>query len=66
MATTEAQKRANAKHDKRTYSKVRLVFRKDAEINGAVIRAHALAQGESVNNFFLRAISETIERDRKD
>ena len=29
-----------------------------------VIRAHAEAQGESVNGFVNRAISETMERDK--
>lgn len=31
----------------------------------ATIQAHAQTQGESVNGFIKRAISETIERDKK-
>lgn len=37
--------------------------RKDAEINGNVIRPHADARGESANGFILRSIIETMERD---
>jgi len=32
----------------------------------AEIQAHAAAQGESVNGFVSRAISETMERDKKE
>lgn len=46
-----------------TYDRINLTLpkgRKDA------IKAHAESQGESVNGFINRAISETIERDRED
>ena len=61
MAKSAAQMRATSKYDKKTYDFIKLTFRKDSELNGTVIRAHAAAQGESVNGFFIRAITEAIK-----
>lgn len=65
MAMSEAQARANAKYDKKTYDRILLKIRKDTKINGDFIRAHATEQGESMNGFLLRAVTETIERDKQ-
>ena len=64
MAKTAAQIKATNKYDAKTYDKLWLMFRKDSDINGDVIRAYATAQGESLNGFLLRAVTETIERDK--
>lgn len=58
---TEAQKRAQ-----RTYMEKFAVARVRMERDRyEVIQAHAEAQGESVNGFINRAITETMERDRQ-
>lgn len=56
---TEAQKRAQ-----RTYMEKFAVARvRMARDRYEAIQAHAEAQGESVNGFINRAITETMERD---
>ena len=65
MPKSEAKKRSDAKYDKKTYEQLNFKVRRDAEINGNYIRAHAIEQGESINGFINRAVKETIERDRK-
>lgn len=65
MTASEAQIRANAKYSKKTYEQIKFMVRRDAEINGSYIRAHAAEQGESVNGFITRAVKETIARDRR-
>ena len=65
MAKTEAQMRATSKYDRKTYDYITMTVRKDSEINGNVIRAHAESMGESLNGFLLRAVTETIERDKR-
>lgn len=57
---TEAQARAHKKYIARF---VEVKIRMEAE-RREVIRAHAEAQGESVNGFINRAITETMERDK--
>ena len=49
---------------KKTYERIAFEVRRDATINGSIIRAHAEAMGESVNGFIKRAIVEAIERDK--
>ena len=61
MSTKEAMKRAEAKYNKETVESVRLRVRKGFR---AVIASHAESQGESANAFIIRAIQETMERDR--
>ena len=61
MSTKEALKRAEAKYNKETVESVRLRVRKGFR---AVIAGHAKNQGESTNAFIIRAIQETMERDR--
>ena len=52
-------------YNKRTYERMYFEVRYDAEINGAVIREHAAAQGESMSGFIRRSIAETIQRDNE-
>lgn len=56
---TEAQKRAQKNYmDKFAIARVRMEKSRYEDI-----QAHAAAQGESVNGFINRAITETMERD---
>ena len=64
MPKTSAKAKADARYNKKTYERISLDIRYDAEINGSVIRAHAADRGESLNSFIKRAIEETIERDK--
>ena len=64
MKISEAQYRASKRYDKKTYDRIGILVRRDAEINGDCIRTHAEAMGESTNGFIIRAIGETIERDK--
>lgn len=57
---TEAQKRATAEYMKNKHT-FRVVVTKEREKQ---IKEHAEANGESVNGFIKRAISETMERDK--
>lgn len=61
MPTSKAQQRAVARYVKENYDmyQIRMPKGKKREI-----QAHAEAQGESVNGFINRAISETMERDK--
>ena len=59
MAQTEAQLRASKKyHEKLDNIQVRVPLGEKA-----VIANHAASQGESLNAFVRRAITETMERD---
>ncbi|MCI6092354.1 hypothetical protein MR781_07430 [bacterium] len=58
---TEARKRANEKYLKETVEDIRIRVPKGQK---AVIKAHADRQQESMNQFVIRAINETMERDR--
>ena len=58
---TEAQKKAQQKYmEKFAVARVRM-----EQERYSAVQAHAHAQGESVNAFINRAISETMERDNK-
>lgn len=63
MAQSEAKNKADARWHKKAYERIPFDVRRDAEINGDVIRTHAASMGESVNGFLKRAVAETIERD---
>ena len=63
MAKSEADRRARALYNKRTYERLYFELRRDAALTGEVIRRHAAAMGESKNAFIKRAITETIQRD---
>ena len=61
MSITEARSRANKKyHDKFDDIKVRV-----PKGERQVWQEHAASQGESLNAFVRRAITETIERDNE-
>lgn len=58
---TDARRKANQKYLKESVEDIRIrVPRGQKE----VYKAHAQAQGESVNGFIGRAISETMQRDQ--
>ena len=58
---TEARKRANEKYLKETVEDIRIRVPKGQK---AIIKAHADRQQERMNQFVIRAINETMERDR--
>lgn len=60
---TDARKRANEKYLKESVEDIRIRVPKGQK---AVIKAHAEANGESMNQFVIRAITETMERDDND
>ena len=57
---SEAQRRAVAKYNAANYDRVELRLDKGRK---DVVKAHADTQGESLNAFINRAITETMERD---
>ena len=61
MPATKAQQRAVNKYMSTHYDRINLTVPKGRK---AEIQAHAEAQGESVNGFINRAISETMSRDK--
>ena len=58
---TEAQKRAAEKYLKESVEDIRIRVPKGKK---AAVKAHADKQGESMNAFVVRAIDETIKRDK--
>ena len=58
---TEAQDKAARKYLKETVEDIKIRVPKGQK---AVIKAHADRQQESMNQFVIRAINETMERDR--
>lgn len=61
MTISKAQQRATANYVKKTYDRIEVKVMKGKK---EAIQAHAQAQGESLNAFINRAITETMERDR--
>ena len=59
---TPAQKRAVSKYMDEKIDSVRLYLPKGRKDE---IKAHAQAQGESMNGFIIRAITETMKRDKR-
>ena len=57
---SDAQRRAVAKYNAANYDRVELRLDKGQK---EVVKAHADTQGESLNAFINRAITETIARD---
>ena len=57
---TDARRKATAKYLKETVEDVRIRVPKGQK---AIIKAHADKNGESMNQFVIRAINETMERD---
>ncbi len=58
---TDARRKASAKYLKEMVEDVRIRVPKGQK---AVIKEHAEKQGESMNAFVIRAIDETMERDK--
>ena len=60
MAVSKAQQKAVAKYEAKVYDKTLIRLPKGRLDD---IKAHAAAQGESVNGFINRAIDHEMERD---
>lgn len=59
----EAKYRANKKYNEKTYARLVLQVRKDAEINGDVIRRYAESKGISLNALLIHVIEDKIRND---
>lgn len=62
MPVSKAQQKAVNKYMNENYDRINLTVPKGQK---DVIKAHAEAQGESVNGFIGRAIEETMSRDKR-
>lgn len=61
MAVTEAQARATAKWERKTYDKVLLRIRNDGTVTRDMISQAAEACGESLNEYVLKAIKMRMD-----
>lgn len=61
MAISESQRKAVAKYNAANYERIELRVEKGQK---ETIKAHAETQGESLNGFINRAISQTIQQDK--
>lgn len=59
---TDARRKASAKYLSEVVEDVRIRVPKGQK---AIIKDHAAAMGESMNQFVIRAIDETMSRDKK-
>ena len=59
---TEARRRATAKYLRETVEDVRIRVPKGQK---EIIKSHAAERGESMNQFVIRAIDETMQRERE-
>ena len=57
---TDARRKASAKYLKESVEDIRIRVPKGQK---SIIKKHAEKQGESMNQFVIRSITETIERD---
>lgn len=60
---TEKKKESNRRWDEKNLDRISIAVPKG---NREKIKAHAAAQGETVNGFIKRAIDEVMERDRRE
>ena len=60
MPVSKAQQKAVSKYMKENYDELKVRIPKGQK---ETVKAHAEAQGESLNAFINRAINETMERD---
>ena len=60
MTISKAQQSAVAKYNAKVYDRIELKVPKGQK---EIIKAHAMAKGESLNGFINRAIEQTIERE---
>ncbi len=63
MPVSKAQQKAVSKYMKENYDEIKARIPKGQK---EIIKAHAEAQGESLNAFINRAIVDTMERDKGD
>ena len=63
MPASKAQQKAVHKYTKENYDRFLVTMKPKGYLE--TVKAHAAAQGESVNGFINRAIIETIDRDRQ-
>lgn len=63
MPVSKAQQKAVSKYMKENYDEIKARIPKGKK---EIIKAHAEAQGESLNAFINRAIVDTMERDKGD
>lgn len=61
MAVSKAQQASVNKYIKSNYDRINVTLPKGGR---ETLKAHAEALGESVNGFVVRAIKETMERDK--
>ena len=59
---TDARRKASAKYLKESVEDIRIRVPKGQK---SIIKEHAEKQGESMNQFVIRSITETIEHDNK-
>ena len=64
MTVSDAQMKATRKYNAKTYDQIKILIRKDADLNADVIREYCTKNGESLNGFLKRAVEETIARDK--
>lgn len=62
---SKAKAEADARWRKKAYDSILFRIRKDADITCDAIRSYAESRGESVNSFLMRAVTETMERDKE-
>jgi predicted HicB family RNase H-like nuclease len=60
--TSKAQQKAVHKYVKNNYDRLEITVPKGQK---SIFKAHAEQQGESMNQFVVRAINETMERDNQ-
>lgn len=61
MPASKAQQKAVHKYTKENYDRFLVTMKPKGYLE--TVKTHAAAQGESVNGFINRAITETMERD---
>ena len=62
-SSPEARSRAITKYTKNKLDRIEIRFSKESGLK-SVITEHAASKGESVNAFIIRAVKETIEREK--
>lgn len=62
---TEKKRASNQKWDEANLDRISIALPRNRTNNKDKIKDHAMQQGESVNAFIIRAIDETIERDKE-
>lgn len=63
MPASKSQQKAVSKYMKQNYDEIKIRVKKGRK---AIIQAYAETNGESMNSFIDRAITETMERDNQE